>query len=271
MRLRMLGRFEIEKDGDRVTVASAPVRGLLAALMLEEGRAVPTNLLIESLWDRPPRSATSNLRVHIAHLRRQLSAVCPLLAARLVTLRGNGSTGYALRAEGAELDVTQFRRLSSRGDLDRREERYADAERTLTEALALWRGPIGLDCTASAKLRSRLETLGELRLSVQERLAAVRIMLGATTDLLPEINDVLSVAPLREASWANLVRARYLAGDVDGAFQTWSRAAQALRNELGVDPADDLRHLQNAMLRRDTDAVRRPCLEGHVGSAVQSL
>jgi len=173
-----------------------------------------------------------------------------------------------LRAEGTELDVSMFRRLSSRGDLDRREERYAEAERTLSEALELWRGPIGLDCTASAKLRDRLETLGELRLSVQERLAAVRIMLGATTDLLPEINDVLSIAPLREASWANLVRARYLAGDVDGAFQTWSRAAQALRDELGVDPSADLCRLQHAMLQRDSAAVRRPCLELQVGQSL---
>jgi DNA-binding SARP family transcriptional activator len=257
MRFHMLGRFEIETEQGTTAVRSAPVRGLLAVLMLEEGRVVPASQLVESLWDRPPSSACNNLRLHVARLRRQLGAMSPLLKGRLVTLRGSGGAGYALRAESSELDVSEFRRLSRRGDSERRAGDHLVAERTLTAALDLWHGPVGQDCTASEELRSRLEMLGELRLSVLERLTDVRIALGHTMDLRSTINDVLRVAPFRETSWANLVRARYLAGDIDGAFRAWSQAAGILRSELGVEPSAAVFELQHAMLQRDDHAVRR--------------
>ena len=61
----------------------------------------------------------------------------------------------------------------------------------------------------------------------------------------------------------NLVRARYLAGDVDGALRSWSRAATTMRQELGVDPSAELRALQHAMLHRDQESVRRPTQLAH--------
>ena len=105
-----------------------------------------------------------------------------------------------------------------------------------------------------------------LGLTVLERLAEVRIALGHTTDLVSGIHDVLRAAPFRETSWANLVRARYLAGDIDGAFQTWSQASGTLRGELGVEPSAALCELQHAMLHRDGDAVRRSRLSAGEGS-----
>jgi len=258
MRFHMLGRFEIQTDHGTTEVRSAPVRGLLAALMLEEGRAVPVSELVESLWDRPPSSAGNNLRLHVTRLRRQLGAMSPLLKGRLVTLRGSGGAGYALRAESPELDVSEFRRLSRRADSAVRAGDFLAAERLLTEALALWRGPVGQDCTASAELRRRLDMLGELRLSVLEQLTDVRIVLGHTLDLTSAIHDVLRVAPFRETSWANLVRARYLSGDVEGACQAWSQATTLFRTELGVDPSQALHALHHAALSRDAPTLRRP-------------
>ncbi|WP_328989059.1 AfsR/SARP family transcriptional regulator [Kribbella sp. NBC_01245] len=258
MQFRVLGNVEVETENCVIGISSAPVRGLLATLILEEGRVVLVRHLLESLWDRPPRSARNNLRLHVARLRRQLGAACPGMKERLVTVSGAGGAGYGLRADPAELDVSVFRRLSLRGDIERQERRYADAERTLAEALAIWRGPAFQDCTASEQLRSRFETLEELRLTVRERLAEVRIALGRTTDLVPEIHDLLRIAPFRETSHANLIRARYLAGDVDGAFRTWSLAATTLREELGVEPSAELCDLQHAMLRRDREAVQVP-------------
>ncbi|NEA37373.1 BTAD domain-containing putative transcriptional regulator [Streptomyces sp. SID13031] len=257
MQFRMLGRIEVEAAGGVTDVSSAPVRGLLVALMLAEGRCIPMHQLLNSLWDKPPRSARNNLRLHVARLRRQLYATSPLLKDRLAMEPGDGGASYRLRAEPEELDVSIFRRLSLRGEAERQANRPQEAEVTLAQALALWRGPICQNCTASEELRRQAETLEELRLTVRERLSAVRLTLGHTTDLVPEIHDLLRGAPFRELSYANLMRARYLGGDVDGALRTCARAEKVLRCELGIDLSADLRDLRCAMLRRDTDYVRR--------------
>ncbi len=259
MRFRMLGRVEVETGGGVAEISSAPVRGVLAALMLAEGRVVPVQQLVEALWDRPPRSAQNNLRLHLTRLRRQLGAISPRLQDRLVTVRTDGGAGYCLRAEPDELDLAVFRGLAVQGDAERTSGRYAAADRTLSTALELWRGPVGQDCTASDRFRRRVAPLDELRLTVCERRAEVGLMLGRTTEVVPDLNDVLRVAPFRERAHANLVRARYLAGDVSGALRTWARAARVLREELGLEPSDELFDLQRAMLRRDREAVFPSC------------
>lgn len=257
MQFRMLGRIEVETAGGVTTVSSAPVRGLLVALMLAEGRCVPMSQLLCSLWDNPPGSARSNLRLHVARLRRQLFVTSPLLKDRLAMEPGEDGASYRLVADPDELDVSVFRRLSLRGEAERQADRPVEAEVTLARALALWRGPICQNCTASEELRRQAQTLEELRLSVRERLASVRITLGHTTDLVPEIHDLLRSAPYRELSYANLMRARYLGGDVEGALRTCAQAANTLRRELGVELSAGLRELHCAMLRRDSEAVRR--------------
>jgi DNA-binding SARP family transcriptional activator len=268
MQFRMLGRIEVQTAAGVTDVSSAPVRGLLVALMLAEGRCVPMHQLLSSLWDRPPRSARSNLRLYVARLRRQLYATSPQLKERLAMEPGDGGASYRLRADPDELDVSVFRRLSLCGQKQRQAGFPVEAEKTLSRALELWRGPICQNCTASEELRRQAETLEELRLTVRERLTAVRITLGHTTDLVPEINDLLRVAPYRELSYANLMRARYLAGDIDGALKTWTQAAKVLRCELGIGVSAELRELQHAMLRRDAKAVRAPALDGGPTMAV---
>lgn len=259
MRLHMLGRVEVTVADRCTAISSAPVRGVLAALMLAEGRVVPVQQLLEALWDRPPQSAQNNLRLHVTRLRRQLGAISPVLKDRLVTVRTDSGAGYCLRAAPEELDLAVFRGLAVQGDAERADGRYDEAERTLSTALELWRGPVGQDCTASDRFRRRVAPLDELRLTVCERRAEVGLMLGRTTEVVPDVNDVLRIAPFRERAHANLVRARYLAGDISGALRTWARAARVLREELGLEPSDELFDLQRAMLRRDREAVFPSC------------
>ena len=74
MEFRILGPLEVI-NGDRVALlASAKERSLLALLLLEPNRVVPTERLIDQLWDgRAPATAATSLRVLVSRLRKTLS------------------------------------------------------------------------------------------------------------------------------------------------------------------------------------------------------
>ncbi|WP_308426448.1 AfsR/SARP family transcriptional regulator [Nonomuraea glycinis] len=255
MLFRLLGSVRIENARTSMSVKSAPVRGVFAALLLEEGRSVPVERLMRSLWDESPDSARKNLRLYMARLRRQLTALS--LRERLVTLRGGGG-GYRLLIEPDEVDSIRFKRLAAQGFAELRARRTDAAEATFKEALGLWQGPAGQDCAASEQMRARFAALDELHLTVRERLVEARLGLGRTLDLVPEIHDVLAAAPFRETSWAHLMRAHYLGGNAAGAISAWNSATATLSDHLGLDPSAELRELHLSVLRRDDDAIRGP-------------
>jgi DNA-binding SARP family transcriptional activator len=188
-----------------------------------------------------------------SRLRRQLAKLDPSVGARLVTQRG---CGYGIKVGEDETDLMRFRKLATRGTRALREGDADAAANTLGDALLLWRGPVGQGCTASGQLRTRFQAWDEFCLAVRERYLHARIVQGHSTDLMPELHAIISAAPFREASWANLIRAVYLSGDVLGALSAWQRVTTMLAEELGVDPSANLGDLHIAVLRRDDDAVR---------------
>ena len=140
MMFRLSGVVGVEYGEAHIPIESPPVSGILAALLFEEGRLVHSDGLVEALWDAPPQSAHSNVRLYLSRLRRQLAAIDPSLGARLVTRRGSG---YAVKAGEDETDLTRFRQLTVRGGWELRDGYVDLAAATLGEALALWRGPVG--------------------------------------------------------------------------------------------------------------------------------
>ena len=250
---RLSGGMRVECGGTSVPIESPPVSGILAALLFAEGRLLHQDRLVEALWDDPPRSARSNVRLYLSRLRRDLAKAGPCAAARLVTQRG---CGYGLKAGEDETDLTRFRKLGVRGTTALRDGDPDTAADVLGEALELWQGPVGQGCTASGRLRARFQAWDDLCLAVREKYLHAKIVQGHSTDLMPELHTIIGAAPFREASWANLIRAVYLSGDVSGALAAWQRVTTMLAEELGVDPSANIGDLHLAVLRRDDEAVR---------------
>ena len=70
---RLLGPVAVWRDGQMVALRRAKERTLLAALLLNAGRAVPAAVLMEVLWGTElPASAPAGLQVHMMRLRRSL-------------------------------------------------------------------------------------------------------------------------------------------------------------------------------------------------------
>jgi len=241
----MLGSFEVRADdGVFVDVPGARLRGLLIALALEPGQAVPKARLVDWIWgEHPPADATNALQRLVSRLRK-------VLPEGLV----EGQTdGYRLVVEPDAVDAVRFERLLGQAGNDEDPLRV----RLLREALALWRGAamqdVGLqDSTAFDAAVTRLEGL---RLAALEDRFDAEISLGHGAELVTELTDLVAAHPLRERLVAALMRALVATGRDTEALLVYERTREALADALGVDPSLELSALHVALLRGEL--VRR--------------
>jgi len=237
---RILGPIEVVGDDGRpIALPARKIRALLALLLLDANRTVSTDRLVDELYEeRPPATATKTVQVYVSQLRKALGA-------DRIDTRGNG---YALRVEAGELDVDRFHQLVADG--------------RPREALALWRGP------ALADVEERFATtaassLEEQRLAALERRIAEDLDRGKHATLVGELEQLVAAHPLRERLRAQLMLALYRSGRQAEALAAYRDTRRTLADELGLEPSEELRELEQAILRQDR-ALRheRPRAEG---------
>src|SRR5215475_1136962 len=69
----VLGAFRVTRDGQEVDLGPRLQRTLLAILVVEAGRVVPVDRLLDLLWpDEPPATAIASVQAYISQLRRVL-------------------------------------------------------------------------------------------------------------------------------------------------------------------------------------------------------
>ena len=235
----MLGSFEVRTDdGVLADVPGARLRGLLIALALEPGHAVPKATLVDWIWgERPPSDAANALQRLVSRLRKALPE----------GLVEGQTDGYRLRVEPDAVDAVRFERLvgQARNDEDPRRVRL------LREALALWRGAamqdVGLQ--ESAAFDAAVTRLEGLRLTAMEDRFDAEISLGHGAELVTELTDLVAAHPVRERLVAALMRALVAAGRDTEALLVYQRTREALADALGVDPSPELSALHVALLR----------------------
>src|SRR5919199_5289512 len=126
---RLLGPLEVRGADGPVQLGGPKQRALLALLLVDAGRAVSTDRLIDALWgEHPPRTAATSLQNFVSQLRKLLGPDV------LVTK----PPGYALTVQPDAIDAGRFERLLAEA---RSERDPAARARLLAQALALWRGP----------------------------------------------------------------------------------------------------------------------------------
>jgi len=101
---RLLGPLEAERGGITLELGPRKQRAVLALLLLEANRVVPTERLIDELWgDSPPETARSALQVYVAGLRKALGEDGASLRTQ--------APGYVLELEPGSLDLDAFAAL----------------------------------------------------------------------------------------------------------------------------------------------------------------
>jgi DNA-binding SARP family transcriptional activator/predicted RNA-binding Zn ribbon-like protein len=252
MEFQLLGPFAARHEGRQVLVGSRrQERCLLAVLLLHAGRAVPTDRLIDLLWDdEPPAAARATVHTYVGRLRAALRPHGVSVETR--------HDGYAVEQgpqDPHRIDVQEFVGLVGQA-ADSADP--AERIRLYDQALGLWRGPLLAD-VADDRLRSRLGgTLSELRLSAMERRAEAQLAMGLHDGVVADLTPLLVEHPSRERLVGAQMTALYRVGRQADALQLYDRTRDLLADELGIEPGRELRTIHERILRADPRLDRPP-------------
>jgi DNA-binding SARP family transcriptional activator len=240
----ILGSLEARADGEPIALGGPKQRALLALLLLEAGRVVSLDRLVDALWDgEPPATAVASLQNFIAQLRKALGP-------DVIETR---PPGYVVALEPRQLDAARVRSLV---DEARASEPVRRAE-LLDTALAHWRGEPLDEFRYEAFAREEIARLEDFRLSLLEERAEAKLTIGEHADLVTDLEVLVRANPLRERLRAQLMLALYRSGRQAEALEVYREGRDALVEELGIEPSPLLRSVHASILRHETFAVSR--------------
>ena len=240
---RLLGPLEVlGRDGRELPLGAGRQRALLAVLLLHANETVSTDRLVDELWaEQPPPTAAKIVQNRVAYLRRALGD------GHLVT----AGHAYRLETSPGSLDRDRFEALVREGSEALAAGDAQDAGDKLREALALWRGPPLEEFAYEVFARDEIARLDELRLAAIEERVEADLALGLHAELMAELEDLVRKHPLREGLRRQLMLALYRSGRQADALAAYREARARLKEELGLEPGDELQQLERGILTHD--------------------
>ena len=245
MEFRVLGTIEVAGPSSGTSPSGAKERVILARLLLEPGRAVPADALLEAAWDGVPREvAARSLAVRVANLRAFLEPHRDRGAPSSLLVRDG--PGYRLEIAPDQVDAQRFERcVHTAAGLP-----PAAALDVLDGALGLWRGtPFG-DLADAEFARAEVRRLEDVRSQAEEARARALVELGRPLEAVGELRRLVAVDPLREELVRTLMLALYGAGRQVEALAAYRDLAGRLL-ELGLAPGEATRTLELRILDND--------------------
>uniref|UniRef100_UPI003F490C47 AfsR/SARP family transcriptional regulator n=1 Tax=Nonomuraea bangladeshensis TaxID=404385 RepID=UPI003F490C47 len=244
----ILGPLEVEVDGRELTLPAGKHRVLLAALLLRANRTVHTDELIEYVWgDTPPVTPRGTVQTYMARLRAALRPNDLIVTRR---------DGYLIEVPEISLDLHRFRALVAQAKKAAVTDRNAEAS-MLRQALALWRGPALANIPSETLRTLAALPLDEERLEVLERRIEADLLLGRHRQVLAELRALTAGHPQHERLWGQLIIALHGSGRQAEALEAFRMLRQRLRDELGIEPGDDLQLLHRQVLKGEPALPRR--------------
>ena len=239
MEFRLLGPLEVVEHDRLLALGGVKQRSLLAILLLHANEVVSSDRLIGELWGQtPPSTAAKGVQVYVSRLRKELG-----VEGRLMTQ----APGYILRVDASELDLARFEQLLA-------EARGADASsaaQKLGRALALWRGPALADLAYEPFAQSEIGRLEELRWVALEQRIEADLAGGRHAELVGDLEVLIAEQPLREHLRYQLMLALYRSARQAEALAAYREARRQLSDELALEPSEELKRLEQAILRQD--------------------
>lgn len=249
MDFAILGPVRVHVGHRELPAGSGRERYVLATLLLNAGRQVPADQLIQALWEEPPPSAKAQLHNAISNWRKRLASHADHADpdGLIVTV----TSGYEFRLARHRLDVVEFRRLATDGRRAAQRGEHEAAVSVLAEALSWWRGPALAD-VADELVAGIRQALEEERLAAVEARVESELALGRHRDVLAAVSGLIDGFPYREWLYHVQMRALVGAGRQADALAVYQRLYRRLRAELGIAPGPSLRELEQRILRGES-------------------
>lgn len=248
----LFGPFAVWVDDVPVELGGPQQRAVLAVLLLEPGRPVSLERLVDRVWgDKAPPSARNAVHAYVYRLRKQLKAAGSLLRRE--------TNGYVIDVPRDAVDIVRFD-TAVEAILDRTSpvdpEQVVDA---LAAALSEWRGPVLQGCSVNdlwlELLRAHLE---KRRTAAIEALTDALLQLGRHEAAVRMLEDAVAADPGRESLVCRLMVGMYRAGRQAEALSAFMRCRSWLQDELGIEPSAELSELYLAILEQRSDLQWHP-------------
>ncbi len=225
LRIQLFGALQVTHHGQPVTALSAPrQQALLAWLLLHAGEPQTRKQIAFALWpDSDEAQALTNLRRELHHLRHGLPECERSLDVNAQTLCWRQDAPYTL-------DVQEFEAVS--GVLD---SRTPPSTAELAQAANLFTGEL-LYAADDEWLEPERHRLHGRAVELLEVLAAQLEGSGRRARALHTLERLLTLEPLRESTYAAMMRLHRMGGDAAAARQVYRRCADLLKTELNVAP-----------------------------------
>jgi DNA-binding SARP family transcriptional activator/tetratricopeptide (TPR) repeat protein len=243
LEFRLLGPVEVESAGQRIEIGHARQRAVLAVLLLDLGRVVPMDLLIDRIWgDDPPATVRNVIYGYVARLKAALADAAEPGA----ELRRQAG-GYLLEARPDQCDLHRFRGLVKQTAVAGSDEQ---AMMLLRGALGLWNGA-ALSGLSGSWLEGMRDSLELERYTARLDLNDIVLRQGQHGSLISELSEAAPAHPADERLIGQLMLALYRSGRQADALRWFEQTRHRLADDFGADPSPELQALHQQILRLD--------------------
>jgi DNA-binding SARP family transcriptional activator len=259
----LLGPLEMSVDGALVPLGTPKQRAVLAMLLMNRNSPVGVDRLIAALWEGwPPSGARASIHSYVSNLRKLLSGVGidprGVLAA--------APPGYRLSIGDDTCDLGRFIAEKTAGVHAAAAGQFEQASHYLSAALAEWRGTVLEDLRDFQFVDTFATSLVEDKVIVHTAKAEAEIACGRASFVIAELEALTTEHPYREQLWAQLITAYYLADRQSDALAAYRRVKTTLADDLGIDPGQTLRDLNERILRQEQLDVKKSAKTTAVGT-----
>jgi ATP/maltotriose-dependent transcriptional regulator MalT/DNA-binding SARP family transcriptional activator len=237
--IRTLGGFgvwrgEIEiRDRDWRSVKA---RQLLQLLLVERGRMLPRDRIMDMLWPGlEAEAAANNLRVTLSRLTKAIEPTRPEGAPTYYIVQQGDTYGFNVESDHA-YDAAEFSSAvdQARGALQRGQR--GDAHEHLQRAIKFYGGTFLPDCLYEDWSVVERERLALLFTEASLALGDMLLGEGQPHEAIGLAWRVLEYDQAQEEAYQLLMRAYAELGERSTALRLYSRCVQVLESELGVEP-----------------------------------
>lgn len=228
-----------------VTGCPAPTakmqRQVLALLAIHAGHLTPTTKFVEELWGEPSRCSKGSIETYVMYLRQ--------LIGRDVILYSRG--GYTLDIPSSQVDANRFDGYVSQAEREYRMGAYAACNDVLRAAMSLWVGEPLADVEQGPVLTQFVGRMNDRHHTARLLVIDVALATGRHRDVLDPLRALLREDWCGEDVARRLMVALYRSQRRVEALNVYRTVREALADEQGLDPCDDLKRLQQQILAGD--------------------